>query len=130
MCLVSSSVGNTGNFSRFLFCCCEKSSSQSPKVVSLLPLFRGSGSQTKVVFLFQVETFLGIEHRISKDNFYFNESRGFYCFKSDVEERCLVESKGRPHPAINPIVLQKLRSFFRQHNHRLYRLVDRDFGWP
>ena len=78
----------------------------------------------------KVEKFLGIEHRLTAENFYYNESRGFYCLQTDAEKRCLVESKGRPHPPMDPIVQQKLQNFFRPFNHRFYRLVQRDFGWP
>jgi hypothetical protein len=77
-----------------------------------------------------VETFLGIDHRISKDFFYFNASRGFYCIRNDTGDKCLAPTKGREHPNIDPMVIRKLRDFFRPHNQEFYQLVGRDFGWP
>ena len=86
--------------------------------------------QDPVTVLRKVEDFLEIEHRINSGNLFYNKSRGFYCLRTEEESRCLAESKGRKHPPIDPIVIQKLRNFFRPFNHRFYRLVNRDFGWP
>jgi len=90
----------------------------------------------------RVERFLGLRHKLTKDLFYFNESRGFYCMCVDqrkrdarpdkeveVDGKCLSSSKGRPHPSLDPHVLNKLREFFRPHNERLYSLVGVNFGW-
>jgi [heparan sulfate]-glucosamine 3-sulfotransferase 5 len=104
----------------------------------------------------KVEQFLGLEHQLGADKFYLNRTRGFYCMRSPqihrlssttsipdtIEEhdasgtneatggKCLSSSKGRPHPDIDPEVINKLRKFFRQHNERFYHLVGVDFGWP
>jgi [heparan sulfate]-glucosamine 3-sulfotransferase 5 len=101
----------------------------------------------------KVEQFLGLEHHLGADKFYLNRTRGFYCMRApqlhrpaanrdatdegDVSNtndsmggKCLSSSKGRPHPDIDPQVIDKLRKFFRQHNERFYRLVGVDFGWP
>ena len=86
--------------------------------------------QDPATVLAGVEKFLGIEHRLTEKNFYYNESRGFYCLQTDAEKRCLVDSKGRTHPELDPIVRQKLQNFFRPFNRRFYRLVERDFRWP
>ncbi|KAL7889787.1 hypothetical protein AOLI_G00020450 [Acnodon oligacanthus] len=77
----------------------------------------------------KVERFLELPPRIVASNFYFNQTKGFYCIRSDGRERCLHESKGRPHPPVNSTVLQQLRSYFRQHNRNFYRLVGRTFNW-
>ncbi|XP_059225567.1 uncharacterized protein LOC106094124 isoform X2 [Stomoxys calcitrans] len=78
----------------------------------------------------KIETFLGIEHRITSNHFYFNETKGFYCLRYDSGDRCLRETKGRKHPHVDPIVVSKLRKFFAEHNQRFYELVGEDLGWP
>jgi len=90
----------------------------------------------------RVEKFLGIRHILTKDLFYFDKTKGFYCMcvnlrKLDdsqhkgvmVEQTCLPERKGRKHPSIDPNVLNKLRNFFRPHNERLYKMIGINFGW-
>jgi len=90
----------------------------------------------------KVENFLGLRNKLTKDLFYFNASRGFYCMcinqrkweanpdrEITPEGKCLTSSKGRPHPSIDPYVLKKLREFFRPHNERLYRMTGINFGW-
>jgi len=90
----------------------------------------------------KIENFLGVRHKLTKNIFYFDESKGFYCMcvnkrrlhasrhkRAKVEQTCLSSSKGRTHPAIDPYVLNKLRNFFRPHNDRLYEMVGINFGW-
>ncbi len=77
-----------------------------------------------------VEKFLGVEQRISRNNFYFNQSRGFYCIRNETMEKCLSESKGRSHPPLDPVVEEKLRNYYRPKNKRFFRMVQREFDWP
>ncbi|XP_061692636.1 heparan sulfate glucosamine 3-O-sulfotransferase 1-like isoform X2 [Syngnathoides biaculeatus] len=77
----------------------------------------------------KVERFLNLPPRIVSSNFYFNQTKGFYCIRSDGRERCLHESKGRPHPVVNSTVLQQLRSYLQEHNRTFFRLVKRTFNW-
>ena len=78
----------------------------------------------------RIESFLGLEPRIGRHNFYFNHTKGFYCLRNDTAEKCLRESKGRRHPRVSPVVVTKLRKFFNEHNQRFYELVGEDLGWP
>ncbi|CAG4989114.1 unnamed protein product [Parnassius apollo] len=78
----------------------------------------------------RIEKFLGLEHKIGRKNFYFNETKGFYCLRNDTTDKCLRETKGRKHPRVDPAVVTKLRKFFIQHNQRFYDLVGEDLGWP
>ncbi|XP_049866907.1 heparan sulfate glucosamine 3-O-sulfotransferase 5 [Pectinophora gossypiella] len=78
----------------------------------------------------RIEKFLGLEHKIGRRNFYFNETKGFYCLRNDTTDKCLRETKGRKHPRVDPAVVTKLRKFFIQHNQRFYELVGEDLGWP
>ncbi|XP_062436365.1 heparan sulfate glucosamine 3-O-sulfotransferase 1-like [Rhea pennata] len=77
----------------------------------------------------KVEKFLNLPSRIMSSNFYFNQTKGFYCIRSDGRERCLHESKGRPHPVVNDTVLEQLYSYFREHNAKFYRMVNHSFDW-
>ncbi|XP_060698374.1 heparan sulfate glucosamine 3-O-sulfotransferase 1-like [Hemiscyllium ocellatum] len=77
----------------------------------------------------KVETFLNIPARIMTSNFYFNQTKGFYCLRSDGKERCLHESKGRPHPVVNSTVLKELHTYFREHNERFFSMVKQTFDW-
>ncbi|XP_062927259.1 heparan sulfate glucosamine 3-O-sulfotransferase 1-like [Mobula hypostoma] len=77
----------------------------------------------------KVEIFLNIPAKIMTSNFYFNQTKGFYCLRSDGKERCLHESKGRPHPVVNSTVLKELHAYFREHNERFFRMVKQSFDW-
>ncbi|XP_033153880.1 uncharacterized protein LOC117136883 [Drosophila mauritiana] len=78
----------------------------------------------------RIEAFLGIEHRVNSEHFYFNETKGFYCLRYDNGDRCLRETKGRKHPHVDPVVVSRLRKFFAEYNQRFYELVGEDLGWP
>ncbi|XP_015919053.1 heparan sulfate glucosamine 3-O-sulfotransferase 1-like [Parasteatoda tepidariorum] len=78
----------------------------------------------------RIEEFLGIAHRISKENFFYNKTKGFYCVRNETTEKCLNESKGRRHPIISDQVIHKLRQFYAPYNKMFFRAAGRDFGWP
>ncbi|XP_055631575.1 heparan sulfate glucosamine 3-O-sulfotransferase 1 isoform X2 [Toxorhynchites rutilus septentrionalis] len=78
----------------------------------------------------RIEDFLGLEPRIGSKNFYFNETKGFYCLRNDTGDKCLRETKGRKHPRVDPMVVSKLRKFFVEPNQKFYELVGEDLGWP
>ncbi|KAG8199165.1 hypothetical protein JTE90_015996 [Oedothorax gibbosus] len=78
----------------------------------------------------RIEEFLGIAHRISKDNFFYNKTKGFYCVRNETTEKCLNESKGRRHPVVSEEVVHKLRQFYAPYNRMFFRAAGRDFGWP
>ncbi|KAM3912883.1 heparan sulfate glucosamine 3-O-sulfotransferase 1-like [Leptodactylus fuscus] len=85
--------------------------------------------KTPLTELQKVERFLNLPSRIMSSNFYFNQTKGFYCIRSDGRERCLHESKGRPHPVVNETVLDQLYAYFREHNQRFYQMVNQSFDW-
>ncbi|GBL82348.1 Heparan sulfate glucosamine 3-O-sulfotransferase 5 [Araneus ventricosus] len=78
----------------------------------------------------RIEEFLGIAHRISKENFFYNKTKGFYCVRNETTEKCLNESKGRRHPQVSEEVIHKLRQFYAPYNRMFFRAAGRDFGWP
>lgn len=79
--------------------------------------------------MYEIENFLGLAHEIKPSNFYFNKTKGFYCVKTESQQKCLAESKGRKHPELDPDVVYKLKRFFRPHNQKLYAMIGRDFDW-
>lgn len=89
--------------------------------------------QINDLFLFvrSTRSCVGVDHRISQNNFYFNETKGFYCLRTDMgESKCLRETKGRRHPTVDPRVISRLRKFFAEHNQKFYELIGEDLGWP
>ncbi|XP_078284880.1 heparan sulfate glucosamine 3-O-sulfotransferase 1-like [Rhinoraja longicauda] len=77
----------------------------------------------------EVERFLHLPPHIKSSNFYFNHTKGFYCLHAVGRERCLDQSKGRPHPSVNQTVLHQLCRYFREHNKNFFRMVGRTFNW-
>lgn len=82
--------------------------------------------------LLKVIQFLNLHSgEITHDQFSFNVTKGFFCIKvsgSDVD-KCLNETKGRPHPPVDDKVIRTLRKFYAPYNRHFYTLVGRDFKW-
>lgn len=84
------------------------------------------------VELKRVQDFLGLKRVVTEKHFYFNSTKGFPClFKSEGHSspHCLGKTKGRNHPYVNPVVLQRLRDFYRPFNNRFYQMTGINFGW-
>ncbi|EFX77777.1 hypothetical protein DAPPUDRAFT_53873 [Daphnia pulex] len=86
----------------------------------------------------KVERFLGLDHLIRRDQFYFNATKGFYFDVDDhanyyphhYHHKCLAGSKGRRHPQVPDEVISVLRQFFAPHNRKFFAMVGQDFHWP
>ncbi|XP_041978030.1 heparan sulfate glucosamine 3-O-sulfotransferase 3B1 isoform X2 [Aricia agestis] len=80
----------------------------------------------------RVQKFLGLKIVITEKNFYFNSTKGFPClYKSESSTpHCLGKNKGRSHPFIDPVVIERLREFYKPYNERFYELSGINFGWP
>ncbi|XP_072532791.1 heparan sulfate glucosamine 3-O-sulfotransferase 5-like [Salminus brasiliensis] len=77
------------------------------------------------------EQFLNLPPGISRDNLYFNSTRGFYCLRfSRRFSKCLAGSKGRMHPDVDLAVLDKLRHFYHPFNQKFFQMTGRKFDWP
>ena len=85
--------------------------------------------QNPYPLLYEVESFLGLGHKIPAEDFYYNETKGFYCYKG-FDMPCLGASKGRPHHDVNEEVIDELRNFFRPRNRLFYAMVNQSFEWP
>lgn len=77
----------------------------------------------------KVEEFLHLEPQINASNFYFNQTKGFFCLRDRRRERCLHGSKGRRHPRVAPRILRKLYDFFHEPNQKFFEMVGRTFDW-
>ncbi|XP_077787200.1 heparan sulfate glucosamine 3-O-sulfotransferase 1-like [Podarcis muralis] len=76
-----------------------------------------------------VEHFLGLEPYLGPDNFYFNQTKGFYCLQAKGYQHCLDQSKGRPHPTVDEVLLEQLCTYFSEHNENFFAMVGRTFNW-
>jgi len=86
--------------------------------------------EDQVSVLNEVESFLGVEHEISKDKFVYNEERGLSCVKTPTgEQACLSEGKGRAHPALNDNDYTKLKKYFQPHNEEFFKLFGKRYTW-
>lgn len=80
----------------------------------------------------RIQEFLGIEQFITAENFTFNQTKGFPCYKKEnntTRWHCLNEEKGRRHPGIDNSVKRRLEDFYRPFNLKLYSMTGQDFGW-
>ncbi len=79
----------------------------------------------------KVEDFLDLPHHVTMDNFYYNATKGFYCFQEfcALYRKCLGKTKGRPPPDVKPEVVKMLTDFFRPLNEEFFRLIGRRFDW-
>lgn len=80
----------------------------------------------------RVQNFLGLKRVVTEKHFYFNTTKGFPClFKSEGHSspHCLGKTKGRSHPYVNPVILQRLRDFYRPFNMHFYQMTGINFGW-
>ncbi|CAL4133732.1 unnamed protein product [Meganyctiphanes norvegica] len=78
----------------------------------------------------KVQKFLNLPPYITEDNFYYNDTKGFYCMRNETFQKCLADSKGRPHPHVDPNVMSRLRRFFAPFNEQFYNMVGHNFSWP
>lgn len=78
----------------------------------------------------KIEDFLGLDHRVLKKNFYYNDTKGFFCVRNETADKCLNDSKGRKHPDVSPEVVKTLRKFYDPHNRHFFRQAGLTFNWP
>ncbi|XP_053727630.1 heparan sulfate (glucosamine) 3-O-sulfotransferase 1-like 2 [Synchiropus splendidus] len=77
----------------------------------------------------KAEKFLNLAPRINPSNFYYNTTKGFYCLMSAGHDKCLDESKGRPHAPLSIQAFRKLCLYFRKANQLFFEMVGRSFSW-
>ena len=77
--------------------------------------------------LTQVETFLGLEHRLNYTMFKFDKKKGFYCYDYKGKHECLGDNKGRKRIEFKPGTLDKLYEYYRPLNEQLFTLLKMPF---
>lgn len=77
----------------------------------------------------KTEKFLGVTPYFHEEIFYFNESKGFYCWKNSGKSTCLGDGKGREHPSLSNSVRSRLYEFFSPHNEKFFKLCQCQFNW-
>lgn len=82
----------------------------------------------------KAEVFLDVKPFFNQDMFFYNATKGFYCWKVPSKKgregpKCLGSGKGREHPTVGEEIVAKLRTFFQPHNDAFYALVGQNFTW-
>ena len=77
----------------------------------------------------KAEKFLQVSNYFNSEMFYFNETKGFYCWKKLAKSICLGDGKGREHPSLSESVRLKLHNFFSPHNDFFFNLSQSSFNW-
>ncbi|XP_033762153.1 heparan sulfate glucosamine 3-O-sulfotransferase 1-like [Pecten maximus] len=79
--------------------------------------------------IYKVEEFLGLSHQVRREQFVFNATKGFYCFRTSSVVECLRENKGRQHILINPEVKSRLKRYFLPLNELFFKQIGKRFDW-
>ncbi len=78
----------------------------------------------------RVESFLGLQSYFTEKMFYFNETKGFYCwYRRGNDSYCLGSGKGREHPPVEAQSLSTLQEFFKPHNEQFFSQTGLRFNW-
>lgn len=83
-----------------------------------------------VTILRRVEDFLHVPNQITKENFVYVESKGFYCKrKTPKDDLSCLKQKGHKHKKPSEKIIAKLRQHYKPHNKMLYELIHEKFSW-
>lgn len=84
----------------------------------------------------KVEEFLEVGEYFHDNMFYFNATKGFYCWKKFNTKAldhqvsyCLGSAKGHHLPQLSNTTVERLQDFLRPHNERFFTQVKRRFSW-
>ena len=77
----------------------------------------------------KAEDFIGLEHKISESDFYYDKQKKFYCIREEGNTGCMAEKKGRPHPPMANSTRKLLKDFIKPYNEEFYKLIGRTFPW-
>ena len=79
-----------------------------------------------------LESCLKLPPHFTPEHFVFDPKKGFYCFKFSPDQKeahCMNSSKGRKHPDINSLVLERLKKYYQPFDDMLPPLVGREMLW-
>lgn len=81
----------------------------------------------------KLQQFLNLEPIISESDFVITkQKKGFPCIRVRADSdriKCLNDQKGRPHPKINPSVMQDLDIFYKPFNKEFFELINQKPFW-
>ncbi|XP_076846057.1 heparan sulfate (glucosamine) 3-O-sulfotransferase 1-like 2 [Brachyhypopomus gauderio] len=77
----------------------------------------------------KAEKFLELAPQITRENFYFNTTKGFYCLLTAGHDKCLDESKGRPHAPLSNKAFHTLCKYLRGPNQIFFNMIGQTFDW-
>ena len=80
----------------------------------------------------KVEEFLNLKTFFQKENFIFDELKGFYCINQtfiDTTAECLKNDKGRAHVFVRDEIKTKLNEYFKPFDKELFELIQRNPFW-
>ena len=82
--------------------------------------------------LSEVETFLGLPHVFGRNEFVFNEEKGFYCIRNvdRIYSSCYGDNRGKKKYGEEVEVLKRrLLPLLKKHNERFFNLTGQRFQW-
>lgn len=78
----------------------------------------------------RVESFLGLQHNISAENFVYNREKQFYCVKYHEKGYCYGNDRGRvKQPQLAGDIRKKLNIYFRSHNEFFFDIIGKRYDW-
>lgn len=86
----------------------------------------------------KLQSFLNLKQIIRRENFVFDESKGFFCLKNPTKEsefKCMsssdgVNHKGRKHPEIDQAILNDVREkYYKSSNTNFFKLINVTSPW-
>ncbi|GAB1603861.1 heparan sulfate glucosamine 3-O-sulfotransferase 5-like [Argonauta hians] len=79
--------------------------------------------------IIKVQEFLGLKKLITKNNFVYNATRGFYCLLINSESRCLPPNKGHRNITTTKFVANQMAKYFRPYNEIFFQLINKNMSW-
>jgi hypothetical protein len=82
--------------------------------------------------IIKMERFLGLKPFFKKENFIYDESKGFFCLRKDLKSMeldCMGENKGRDHPSVSESSLVKLRNYFAPYDKAFFEFIGEKPFW-
>ena len=75
------------------------------------------------------ESFLGIPHRIAKQDLAFNRTTGYFCVRRPTYVQCFGHGRNWNRPYVDKLTYEALRDFFRPYNEKLFGILGKRFNW-
>ena len=75
----------------------------------------------------KVEKFLELKPFFKREHFIFDNKKKFYCLSGQLynktKNQCLDKKKGRPHPNIDPVTINKIRKYLKPQSIKLFQFL-------